>query len=372
MAHIVGVILAAGLGMRLRPSTEKCPKPLIPVGGVEPLFFALYKLSELKVDKVLINTHYLSDKIEQAVSNWKKLFPKIEIRTIDENPEILGTGGALINITQKHSDWFSKDTAILLQNGDTLAQFDLGRLLQKPEVSCFAVSYLDEHLKKYNPLWVDENKKYAGIGKTPRSPNHKPAHFLGVHYLSPKAVQCLKNEQEFKVRSIDLFNGIYKPLNEKGMDFDSVEYFAKSPVSNEFWFDMTTQEFLLEAQRYVLDSLLSSEIWVRVLKKRFPQIQEYSPGVWVESDQKGLLSFRDNITFKSPVVFVETNKGPRELKYSKMTVGPHASLIHEKGSFVMGQGTHPALEVVNSVVFSDSSEKNNIESEKVCNQICVL
>lgn len=373
MSQIVGVVLSAGLGMRLRPSTEKCPKPLIPVGGVEPLFFALCKLDEMGITKAVVNTHYLSEKVETAIQNWKTLLPKMRIRTQDEKPEILGTGGAIINIVKNNPDWFSSgDVGLLLQNGDTLAQFDISKLSQNTKVDSFAVSYLADHLKKYNPLWVDEGGVYAGIGKTPREPSFKPAHFLGVHYLSPASVKFIATDPQFQVQSIDLFNGIYKPLEKLGRTFHSIEYFKKPEIKNEFWFDMTTQEFLLEAQRYVLDSLLNSKTWVQILKKRFPQIQEHSPGVWIESHRTEKTSFDNHYIFKSPVVFVETQAGHRDFSFSKLTLGPHASVIHEKGFFKSGDLKRPTLEIVNSVVFSDSVEKSDLTEHKICDQICVL
>jgi NDP-sugar pyrophosphorylase family protein len=373
MKNTVGVVLAAGLGMRLRPSTEKCPKPLIPVGGVEPLFFALCKLDEMGIRRVVVNTHYLSEKITASIQNWKSLLPQLSIRTADEKPEILGTGGAILNIIQKNSDWFSaNDAGLLLQNGDTLAQFDLSQLIQKKQSNTFAVSYLEDHLKKYNPLWVDENGLYAGIGKVPKVSTHKPAHFLGVHYLSSGAIQSLLNSDKFPVKSIDLFNGIYKPLETEGHVFSSVEFFSKAKINSEFWFDMTTQEFLLEAQRYVLDTLMSSGSWSRVLKRRFPQIQEFSPGVWIESGRTGQKSFDENYVFKSPVVFVEMPFKGKDLSFAKLTLGPHASVIHEKGSFRSGDPAQPTLEVVNSVVFSDSLERTDLKEHTISNQICVL
>lgn len=378
MRNTIGVVLAAGLGMRLRPSTEKCPKPLIPVGGIEPLFFALYKLSELGVKKVVVNAHYLSEKIHHAIVHWSQLLPDLDVRVVDEKPEILGTGGAIINIVRKNLDWFDVPGAsLLLQNGDTLAQFELKDLLKNENENTLAVSFNEDHLKKYNPLWLDAQGFYSGIGKVPKDSTMKAAHFLGVHYLSPKSVKKIVKDPEFSISNIDLFNGIYKPLSLSGEKFKSIAFFKavkkKILLGDEFWFDMTTQEFLLEAQRYVLDSLGHKKIWSDVLKKRFPQIAEYSPGVWVESQNIHEPHFKDNYLFKSPAVFVEVVAGSRRIPIQRLVVGPHASVIHETGSFhVTVPDKQDPIEVKNAVVFSDSVEKTDLVSEKICDRICVL
>ena len=86
--NVTGVVLAAGFGTRLRPSTEICPKPLIPVAGVEPLFFALKKLKSLGVKNVIVNAHYLPNKIQDALRDWAPLFTGMNLRLSIENPII--------------------------------------------------------------------------------------------------------------------------------------------------------------------------------------------------------------------------------------------------------------------------------------------
>ena len=86
------MVLAAGLGLRMRPITEKMPKPLVPVAGKALLDHVLDKLVAAGVEKTVINVHYLPDQIIQHVAGRTR--PHIVIS--DERNEILGTGGGVV------------------------------------------------------------------------------------------------------------------------------------------------------------------------------------------------------------------------------------------------------------------------------------
>jgi NDP-sugar pyrophosphorylase family protein len=359
---VTGVVLAAGFGTRLRPSTDVCPKPLIPVAGVEPLFFALEKLKNLGVQDAIVNAHYLPEKIEEALKSWAPLFPKMKIHISIERPSILGTGGALLKILRDFPELFVK-RGLLLLNGDTLASFDPARLFSDPDQSRFAVSFRADHLKKYKPLWVTPDLRYSGIGAQPPTPDSRPAHFLGVHYLSPGDIKSLTSKK-LPVIEIDLFNGIYKPLIQEGRAFTAVKYFGKE--SADFWFDMTNTEFLLEAQRYLLDSLKSAPQWAGVLRARYPGIREVEPGVWVLSKNKQPSSRR----YYSPAVFIESDSSPHDREFGSFSLGPHASLIHSRGQ-LLAIKRESALEIRDAVVLV-SSEKNSSLPEKIQGEVRVV
>ncbi len=359
--NCVGVVLAAGLGTRLRPSTDHCPKPLIPVAGVEPLYHALLQFERLGIHRVVVNAHYLVESVQEALLAWKPHFPKMETRVSVEKPEILGTGGALIKIVQENSDWF-QNAGLLLQNGDTLSSIDMSRLMGD---SCrFAVSMKEEHLKRYNPLWIDKSERhFVGIGKQAPSPQAQAAHFLGIHYLSPTATEHLKRASEFPIRFVDLFNGVYRPLMDRGIRLQSVEYF--DTLSKDFWFDMTTAEFLLEAQRHVLERLVqdgtgvssvTAPNWAGTLRHRYPHISCFAPGVWSTEAPNAQLRFQ------APAVFVQaTGSSLMARKIASIRVGPHASLVHHHGHFAWDP-TQQSCKVENSVVFSVRGVQMPLES----------
>ncbi len=83
------MVLAAGLGTRMRPVTDTIPKPLVPVNGKTLLDHALDALDAAGVEKAGVNVHYLPDQIEEHVKSRRS--PKIQIS--DERDELLDSGG---------------------------------------------------------------------------------------------------------------------------------------------------------------------------------------------------------------------------------------------------------------------------------------
>lgn len=86
------MVLAAGLGLRMRPITETLPKPLVQVAGKTLLDHVLDKLAETGVETAVVNVHYLPDQIIRHLAGRKR--PHILIS--DERDEILGTGGGVV------------------------------------------------------------------------------------------------------------------------------------------------------------------------------------------------------------------------------------------------------------------------------------
>lgn len=104
------MILAAGLGTRMRPLTLKVPKPLVKVGGKALLQYALDALNAAKITKVVMNVHHLANQIEQFVEG----LAGFDVQISDERLDLLDSGGGI-----KHAlPLFSQNPFILL-NADT-------------------------------------------------------------------------------------------------------------------------------------------------------------------------------------------------------------------------------------------------------------
>jgi MurNAc alpha-1-phosphate uridylyltransferase len=86
------MVLAAGLGERMRPLTEHVPKPLLKVGGKALLDHVLDRLAAAGVEQAVVNVHYLADQIERHLAS--RVRPKIVIS--DERTRLLGTGGGVV------------------------------------------------------------------------------------------------------------------------------------------------------------------------------------------------------------------------------------------------------------------------------------
>jgi len=141
-------ILAGGLGTRLRPITEKIPKPMVPVAG-KP--FLHWQLSDLKTQgfrRVLLLVAYLGEQVKQHFGDGREFGLEIEY-CFESEP--LGTGGALRNALPK------LDLEFVLLNGDSFLKAPLGEMVRQFHFERFAamVSVYDNH----DPVPVIPNLK---------------------------------------------------------------------------------------------------------------------------------------------------------------------------------------------------------------------
>ena len=87
------MVLAAGLGTRMRPHNGQIPKPLVTVAGKALIDYMLDRLADTGVERAVVNVHYLADQIEQHLAPRQR--PRIVMS--DERAKLLGTGGGVIN-----------------------------------------------------------------------------------------------------------------------------------------------------------------------------------------------------------------------------------------------------------------------------------
>ena len=123
---IRALLLAAGYGTRLRPLTLKKPKCLIEINKKTLLELWLEKLEEIEVEKILINTHYLSDHVDKFLDKLHSGNKKIT--RFHEN-ELLGTAGTLIANFK-----FFSDCNGLLIHSDNFTQMKLFNLIKRLKV----------------------------------------------------------------------------------------------------------------------------------------------------------------------------------------------------------------------------------------------
>ena len=125
-----GMILAAGLGKRMQPLTNKKPKPLLEIGGVTLLERAINLLINHGVKEISVNTHHLSDQIEKFISDFKS---EVEIKISNEKDLLLDTGGGV----KKGAKEF-KDNPFFVINPDTLWSDKYSQEVQSLEKEYFS------------------------------------------------------------------------------------------------------------------------------------------------------------------------------------------------------------------------------------------
>lgn len=118
-------LLGAGLGTRLRPLTEHCPKPLLPLGGKPMICHAMDTLIALGIERFIINTHH-------AAQVYTEKFPQgnyygVPVELVHETV-LLDTGGGLKNIEPLLR---TDDKNLLIYNGDILANLNLKKLAEE-------------------------------------------------------------------------------------------------------------------------------------------------------------------------------------------------------------------------------------------------
>jgi mannose-1-phosphate guanylyltransferase len=116
------LLLAAGLGTRLRPLTDRMPKCLVPIHGKPLLGYWLDLLLGAGIEQVLVNTHYLPDVVRGyvATSPWRARI------TLAHEDRLLGTGGTVLQ-----NRAFLEGGAFLVAHADNLTQFDVNAFLER-------------------------------------------------------------------------------------------------------------------------------------------------------------------------------------------------------------------------------------------------
>jgi mannose-1-phosphate guanylyltransferase len=119
------MILAAGLGTRLRPLTEELPKPLVPVGDRPLVAHVAEQLARAGIERAVVNVHHLAE----AFTPDARAYVPVELAVVHE-PVLLGTAGGVANAAP-----LLGDGDVVLWNGDILAEVDVSLLLAAHERS---------------------------------------------------------------------------------------------------------------------------------------------------------------------------------------------------------------------------------------------
>ena len=166
------LILCAGLGKRLNPLTLENPKPLLKLKNITMLENCIKLIIKLRIEKIILNTFYLEEKIFEFIS--KKKFP-IEIQIIKDGDQILNTGGGILNMINSSSEndniifnpdtvWDERYVDEILKMQNTYFSKNLNNilLLAKKDLS-FDKSLIGDFSLK-NDLIKKENKDFIFIG----------------------------------------------------------------------------------------------------------------------------------------------------------------------------------------------------------------
>lgn len=235
------MVLAAGLGTRLRPLTNDRPKALVEIAGRTLLEITLTRLSRFGIRDIILNTHHFSEQIADYLAAKKNFGLHIEI---SHEEVLLDTGGGL-----KQAAYFFRDQAqpFILHNVDVVSDIDLKGML-------------DFHIK-HNPLATlavqkressryllfDDAQQLCGRKSLKESKteiarpcaNPQAFAFCGIHVISPRLLAMLTESGAFSIVSS------YLRLAKQG---ENIQAF---PADHNYWRDLGTPEAIRQADAEV-------------------------------------------------------------------------------------------------------------------------
>lgn len=196
------MVLAAGLGTRLRPLTNDRPKALVEVAGRTLLEITLARLRSFGICEVIVNVHHFADLVVECLKANDNFGMKIEVSREDD---LLDTGGGL----RKTGHFFLRDGAdepFILHNVDVLSSIDLAAMV-KDHIEHGALATLAvQHRKSSRMLLFDEELLLCGRHTAEADPElvrearrTEALAFSGVHVISPRIFGLMREELAFPI-----------------------------------------------------------------------------------------------------------------------------------------------------------------------------
>ena len=237
------MVLAAGLGTRLRPLTNERPKALVEIGGRTLLELTLTRLATYGVRDVIINVHHFADLVIQYLKTKNNFGLHVEI---SREELLLDTGGGL-----KKTSWFflqdpnRLDEPFILHNVDVVSTIDFHRLLKFHNENRALATLAVQERESSRYLLFDEQGELCGrrIGHDQEpelvrsSPNLQALAFSGIHMISPRLLTNMSEEGVFSIIATYLR---LAGKGEKILAFSADEY---------YWRDLGKLDDLRQAEQ---------------------------------------------------------------------------------------------------------------------------
>jgi NDP-sugar pyrophosphorylase family protein len=244
------MILAAGLGTRLRPLTNDRPKALVEISGRTLLELTLERLRTFGIHEVIINVHHFADKVVDYLRAHRDFGMRIVISCEDV---LLDTGGGL-----KKAAWFflenpgSVSEPFLLHNVDVLSTIDLRRMAELHAKRNALATLAVQRRKTSRYLLFDSSMKLCGRRsgedgepELVRAPSNATARaFSGIHVISPNLLPMLSEDGAFSIITS------YLRLTAEG---ESVQAFE---ADEYYWRDLGKPENVAQAEKDIRSGIV--------------------------------------------------------------------------------------------------------------------
>jgi NDP-sugar pyrophosphorylase family protein len=243
------MILAAGLGTRLRPLTDQRPKALVEIDGRTMLEITLSRLRTFGVSDVVINAFHFPELIERYLKEKNNFGINIEV-ILEGN--LLDTGGGLKNAAHFFQQSPDDDEPFIVHNVDVLSTIDLHRMTEvhKKNHALATLAVQDRKTSRYL-LFDDEVRlcgRRSGNNAAELVANKQPScelAFSGIHIISPRLLCMLTEEGAFSI--VDSYLRLASE-GEKIMAFRADEY---------YWRDLGKPESVAQASEDLRRGILA-------------------------------------------------------------------------------------------------------------------
>jgi NDP-sugar pyrophosphorylase family protein len=228
------MVLAAGLGLRMRPLSRLRAKPALPVLNRPLLHWTLDLLARHGVTDVVVNTHHRAASVRRSVGDGSAFGVRV---SFSHEPRILGTGGGPRRVRA-----LLGDGPFILANGDILFDFDLSALVATHRASgALATLALrpNPDPKRYGPVVTSPRGRIRSILGRPSAATGRISLFAGVHVLDASLLERLPRGASDSVRDL------YLPLLAEGASLLGVR-------TKGAWYDLGTPALYLAAQTSLL------------------------------------------------------------------------------------------------------------------------
>jgi mannose-1-phosphate guanylyltransferase len=249
------MVLAAGLGTRLRPLTNDRPKALVEIGGRTLLEITLTRLRGFGIRDVIVNVHHYADMVIDYVKAADNFGMRIEFSREDV---LLDTGGGL-----KKAAWFlggnsssadsHEEESFILHNVDVISNIDLSRLVESHKKNNALATLAVQERKTSRYLLFDEHAQLCGrrLVKEEKTEIVRPSQhmselaFTGIHVISPRIFPLLTEEGIFSI--VPAFLRL-AAQGKKILAFRADEY---------YWRDLGKPENIRQAEQDMTDKLIT-------------------------------------------------------------------------------------------------------------------
>ncbi|MBP7508367.1 MAG: NTP transferase domain-containing protein [Prolixibacteraceae bacterium] len=235
------IIFAAGLGTRLKPLTDNCPKALVLLNGKPLLWHSISLLKKYGIDDITVNVHHFSKDIIKYLSENEF---NIRINISDESDLLLDTGGGLL----KARHFLDGNEPFIACNVDIISSVDIGKLVEYHKENHAIATLVVKNRLTSRYFMFDDSMKLTGWANTTTGEeiisneefyNSQMFAFSGIQVLSPEIFDLIEEKGKFSITAL------YLRLAEKHTIKGWID-------ESEFWLDLGKPGQIEIAEKYLM------------------------------------------------------------------------------------------------------------------------